>query len=364
MSLVTQDWHSTRNQRPLQDTFKMIQTGAWPVALYAAEHTYIGKQHFQDLRKAVTFAAVGKRHYANAWITCSFVSRYITDPQLYVILNAVRHLRRLASSNAERLNLFLRLLDGFQGCRPFGPASTLKVYLDNVGWSLDHAGVLRCGVYQCNVWPDSFRCNRVTLLEAWPAVVLCNLDRKGTGEFLTHPTLSASVFSSFSEEDQRISIYYFTGALQTDSVKARWNSDQIPLCPFCNEVDSRPHRLLHCAPLQSIRESFPDAVSILTNVRDESCYLPLARSSPETDLVGLINSNFPDCLNPQAFQVKHDNVTFFLGVGAMHPQVVDARIAAWAVIQDLSCDDVERRLVADITLAQPPRRPNSLVFAL
>ena len=182
---------------PLQDKFKMIQTGAWPVALYAAEHTYIGKQHFQDLRKAVTFAVVGKRHYANAWITCAFVSKYIVDPQLHVLMNALRHLRRLASSDPDRLTLFLQLLTDFQGCRPFGPASTLRVYLENVGWSLAQDGTLRCGVYRCHVWTDSFKCIRSTLLKAWPAVVLNNLDRKGTGEFLSHPHLTASVFSSF-----------------------------------------------------------------------------------------------------------------------------------------------------------------------
>ena len=163
---------------PLLDKFKMIQTGAWPVALYAAEHTYIGKQRFQDLRKAVTFAVVEKRHYANAWITCSSVTKYITDPLLYVIMNILRHLRRLASSHAERLTLFLRLLEGFQGSRPFGPASTLKIYLENIGWSLDGHGLLQCGIFRCNVWTDSFRCIRTTLMKAWPLVVLNNLERK------------------------------------------------------------------------------------------------------------------------------------------------------------------------------------------
>ena len=159
-------------------------------------------------------------------------------------------------------------------------------------------------------------------------------------------------------------IYYFTGALQTDSVKAQWKADQTPLCPFCEEVDSRPHRLLHCQPLQDVRDQFPDAVSLLTDMRDEWCYLPLARASPESDLVGLINSNFPERKDPKSVSVDLPSVTFFLDGGATHPQTPDARIAAWAVIQDVSKDDIERRVVADVTLAQPDVFPSFRTVAV
>ena len=343
---------------PVQEKFKLIQSSAWPVALYAAEFNYIGKKHFQDLRKAVTVAMVGKRHFANAWITCSMISHFITDPLLFVLGNILRHLRRLATSNPEQLSLFIRLFHNFDGARAFGPASTFKLYLQSVDWSFQEDGTLQCGLcLKCNIWTDSFSFISSVIKRAWPLMVLQNLERKGTGDYIPHSPFAHRVFASFPDADQKLLLYFFSGALQNDSIRAKWKTDQTPLCPFCDEHDTRPHRLTQCKAFENIRDDFPDAVAILQDVRPEWCYLPLPRAPPNLELSNLLFATFPETHEVQAFPTENTCVCFYVDGGAIYPQFKEARLASWAVVQDMSSNNVQIRQAADFACCWDPILP-------
>ena len=102
-----------------------IQAACWPLALYAAESNYVGQVHFQDLRKAVVTAVLGKRKFANARLAVFALSKFICDPLLYVVNNIVRIVKKMHDAEPQLIVNFLRLANDFSGSRPFSGSSVM-----------------------------------------------------------------------------------------------------------------------------------------------------------------------------------------------------------------------------------------------
>ena len=54
----------------------IIQSSCWPVALYTSDTTYIGQQHFSNLRRAALHALVGTWHTSSPFLACSLLSKH------------------------------------------------------------------------------------------------------------------------------------------------------------------------------------------------------------------------------------------------------------------------------------------------
>ena len=342
----------------IQDKCKLIQTSIWPLALYAAEFTYVGQKHFQDLRRAVITCLIGHRKMANPWIACFAISKFLIDPLLSVITNIARQARRMAARDREFFNQFLKMSCDFHGTKTYGPASSFRAYLNLVGWTIQDDGAIWCGNARfCNIATDSMQSIKQTFRSAWPEVILSFVDRKGVGDFLPDPTISQRIFSSFSDGDQKLLAYYVLGAFQVEGIKSKWKHEHEEFCPLCGETDTRAHRYLECSALVDIRNAYPDAVGILKEVRPEWIYLPIPREFPEAETVNLLLKTFPQ---PQCFEpwdVRGNHVTFYTDGGAIHPQFPQAKLAAWSVVQDTSEDVVQRQCVAEIALNTHRRFP-------
>ena len=68
-----------------------------------------------------------------------------------------------------------------------------------------------------------------------------------------------------------------------------------PKCELCDGDDSRSHRTLECSALQDVRSRHPDAVHILSAVRYDWNYIPLANSHPDQLLQKAFVSTIRDC---------------------------------------------------------------------
>ena len=290
----------------LVDKCRIIQTSGWPLGLYAADTTYVGKKHFHDLRNAMIHALIGHRDFANAWVSGFVISKYLSDPMVFVLCNILRTCRRLADSDFVQFQRFVSMTNSFQGKRAFGPASTFKLYLDNLGWTLHPDGILSCGqIRQCDIAHDSIPYLVKCVKAAWPECALSNVDRKGVGSFSPHPTINQRVMAAFSDSDQKLLAYYFLGAFQPEAIKDKWKKDHRPTCPLCQEVDTRPHRYLECHKLVHIRSQHPEACDILANVRPSWVYMPIAQAHPEAEMCNFIFQNFPKAQNFDPIQDKH-----------------------------------------------------------
>ena len=71
----------------LQKKAMMIQATCWPLALYTTDTTYLGQQHFTALRRAVVSTLVGYWHTSSPFLTCSMLSRHVSDPFLFTLMH-------------------------------------------------------------------------------------------------------------------------------------------------------------------------------------------------------------------------------------------------------------------------------------
>eukprot|EP00435_Cladocopium_sp_Y103_P010479 s2347_g2.t1 len=323
---------------PLDVTSKaaLIQSSVWPMALYSADTAYLGMHHFHTLRSATLFAFVGKCNFASPWLACFSLSGRLLDPLLHVILVALRAVRRLASICPETALSIVRLAASFSGTRPFGPATTLRKYLDTIGWSISADAVMTGPDHlTLNLLTDSTHVLCRTVASAWLYFLVQNLSRKGTGDYIPHPRINATVMSKFPVRDQGILVRNLVGGSQTGMTQKQWDSDAVEKCPLCGEDDTRSHRLLDCHHLSHIRDQHSRAVEILQDVRPEWVYVPLARSSPDLPLQRAFLKTIKSDVELTHFETD-DKVVFYTDGGAIHPNDPDARLASWAVVSDVS----------------------------
>ena len=344
----------------MSDKCRIIQSSAWPAGLYAADTTYVGKKHFHDLRNAAVHAIIGNRDFANARVSCFALSKFLQDPMVFVLCNILRTTRRLAERNPEACREFISMVVDFEGKRAYGPASTFKLYLDNLGWIIQPDGSLLLGEFaSCNIVHDSIPFITKCVKDAWPSFALSNVDRKGIGDFEPHPTINSRVLAAFADQDQKLLAYFFLGAFQPEAIKHKWKKDHAPTCAFCTCVDTRPHRYLDCQCFQHIRNDHPDAVRILKERRPSWVYMPIAQKHPDFDSSHFVFSKFPHASEFAPCFNKHQNgvATFYTDGGAIHPQYGDARLASWSVVQDISCSGDDRRLSVDFAFCKKPHIP-------
>ncbi len=64
------------------------------------------------------------------------------DPLLYVVVQALRTIRRLVTYNKDMAEDIIKSVVAFQGDYSIGPASSLKIYLTRIGWELHDDGSL------------------------------------------------------------------------------------------------------------------------------------------------------------------------------------------------------------------------------
>eukprot|EP00435_Cladocopium_sp_Y103_P040584 s1003_g11.t1 len=318
----------------------VIQASVWPMSLYSADTAFVGMQHFQTLRSAALFAFVGKCNFASPWLACFSLSEFLRDPLLFVILNALRSLKRLVSICRDTALSIISAAASFVGSKPFGPASSLKRYLEVIGWTIQSDASL--------VGPEHFRLNLLTdstskichtFVMAWPYFLVQNLSRKGTGDFVPHYNITSKVMASFSPSDQSILVRNLVGGFQTAATQKMWDSDTPIACPLCGADDTREHRLLECEKFAHIRDVHQEALRILQDVRPEWVFVPLAHSSPDV----VLQRAFLHTIQPEADLAHYDatqSVVFYTDGGAVNPTDPDARLASWAVISDTSALDV------------------------
>ena len=336
---------------------KMIQSAVWPLALYSSDTTYIGQHHFNSLRKAAARALVGKWHNTSSVICCTLISKFVMDPFLHTLLQCLRVLRRLATIMPTLAKETIVCAVDWDGSKPFGPATALKQYIRQTGWSLSLDGCLKGPDYlECNILLDSCRHITKTVRLMWNHHVLTLVDRKGVGDFLPDVKLFHSVFSSLEVKEQSILKLNVAGAFQTQAQKAKWDPDCSENCLLCDDKDTREHRVLECTELQSIRSLHTEACETLSAVRPEWVYLPIPRQCDHLPLLRayLMLIKEPEVAAPKCqAQCLH----FFTDGGTKHPKSPNARIATWAVVEDISESGVQQKEVLDYLYLDQPKFP-------
>ena len=342
----------------LQKKAHLIQSSAWPMALYSADTTYIGKKHFVDLRRACVTALVGHWHSASPVMSCNFLSRFLMDPFLHALCQCARIVRRLATTALPIAADTVKAMAAFTGQRPFGPASAFRVYLNQVGWTIaDNGDITGPDHLKCNVLRDHCRKIINTFKQMWYMSLLNLSDRKGIGDFLPDPGLSIRVFSKLQDEEQQLIKLNVAGGYQTDSMKAKWDDKVSGNCDFCGLLDTREHRLLECEALTEIRQEWKATCQFISHDRPEWIYLPIPRQHPEVMILRAWTQLIKEPATPLIVTMDDRHYRFFTDGGALNPQIPCARVASWAVVQDVAQTPETRKSALDFAFGPKPVFP-------
>ena len=329
----------------------MIQSAIWPVALYSAESQAIGLKHFRDLRRAATKALTGNHKTSSSFLACSTMFPNMMDPLLYVVISALRTIRRLATYNHDMAQQFVHSVVAFDGVYSQGPASALKIYLTRIGWELHENGNLEGPErLSFNIFEVSSKELNRALKLGWQKCVCDNIaNRKGAPKSI-NLQMCQKVYQSLSHGEKSAIALNIVGGFQTGATKHIWNNEETQICELCGQVDDRAHRLLWCPAMTEVRHKHPEAIHILKEVRPDWVYVPVAYMNPS---LSLLRSILHARRMPEPVALQHTtkngapHFTCFTDGACIVPTDPLCRRASWSLIQDVSSDKDQRQKQAE-----------------
>eukprot|EP00435_Cladocopium_sp_Y103_P048853 s1750_g14.t1 len=285
----------------------------------------------------------------------------LCDPELHVILQAIKTARRwlLQAPHAERTS-FLTIASHHQGTTSTrGPASVLKEYLMRLGWTISPAGVIHAGPFTfLNITEVSFQTLQWWAARAWSetAVVLHSKRFKLFHLPRTDVTATAQVLQKFSEGNRKLLFRELSNAFQTGKQKSKWTTDDSLPCLFCNEPDSKEHRMLFCPAMETVRDQHPLAVTLLQEEFPGWIDHPVIFQHSLYDFVAQLHSRMPNvCVSEESKQILHravgQHVTLYTDGSCRHPACPSTRYASFALVADIAPDDQTRIEQCDRFLA-------------
>ena len=322
----------------LSSKCQKIRASVWSLALYSAHHHYIGKEHFCKLRSGASKALGGDHAHSSPWLACAIVSKYLIDPELFVILESIRSFRRLICQDHTKALIAFQMGIENQNRIPYGPATSFCKYLGRLSLELQADGqVIGPNNTKFHMLNDSFQDISRHVKRLWNKVVTENIaHRRGLGECELDFPLTRQVYEKLPSSERKIILMNMIGGFQTNVIQAKWNTTVSNKCPLCDGIDDQKHRFLFCPAVAHIRENHQKACNILTHDRPQWIYNPIARLCDHEDvlrqLVGAIPQNFSSC----EVQPNNSHLRFYTDGACNNPTEESIRIAGWAVVCDSS----------------------------
>ena len=333
----------------IQDKAKRIQSGAWSFGLYGADTHFVSPRHFVPLRRAVIDAFVGDKQFASPWLTLTVLSKYIMDPLLYVVVTMIRLIRRCYTYYPTMAQQLVRVAANYEGKIAYGPATSLKKYLQHIGWTIHEDGTISgAGIRpKTNCFHDSSKELMHKLSHGFRVFAQENVShRKGIGPKAFDYVLTRKVFSSFSDTDQVILANNMIGGFQNETIKAKWDDQCTSICPLCDQVDHQGHRFLNCPKFEELRSKHKEAVEILSHKRPDWVYHPIAHESPDIPLFSGIHDNLQQVEPAVVSAQDKTHHRYYTDGACSDPTNINCRRSGWAVIQDITDHNKQREDLA------------------
>lgn len=332
---------------------KLIQSNIWAMAFFGSDIVYIGAKHFNSFRSAVTKALVSKTRSTSTWNACSLLSKYVTDPFLYVLLRTLLTWKRLMMTDRGSHDIFRYVLlqASDDPVHAFGPASILCCYLKLVGWNIladgsisDHMERIFClrdipaaqlNHYAWDAW-DKFLSDKIRQrkgLQLWPEIDALQTRRVPLPDDRRQHAILANLRC--------------IGTLWGDQ-REKWtdNLDDHNLgCPLCDGDDSREHFPFECPGVADLRMQFNEVIQVAKTHHAHLCFVPVIHKHPKCRLLQLAQSQrvLPEPFTPcVSVCSNHEGLFFYTDGSCIFPEQ-GGRLSTWSIIQDCCDNDDMRR---------------------
>ena len=334
-----------RENYSLPLTAKLIQTAVWTKIFYGREVGLLGRHHFQTLRVLAARALTHRFQSGIAALAVTLASNQLDDPEIYVVLNAVRAAQHFLSRvDNETKNSFLFVASRGTGVpnSTKGPAGALKGYLMRIGANIDKQGDIHfhSGLI-LSILHTPFPTLRNLIRQEWMTdLIVLHSERKAfQGSASIDRRLTIQMLTSFPDHQQKSLLCEIVHAFQTQNQKARWTGEDAPDCPYCPKMDTRKHRLTCCDALQHVYDRHKSVVEELLELDDINCDLPVIFVSPYRDF--LLQCHFqqvPDVFVDETVMFVEDllqqDVTpiFFSDGSCFESKIPGYGLASWAIV--------------------------------
>lgn len=268
-------------------------------ALYGA-HTYLtGERYFSELRSKIAEALLGDHHNIQPYIACSCLTSMVTDPELWLIQQAIKEARSfLVTADQSTSAMFFRLASTTVSAAHLitGPGMALGAYVNKLGWQVTRLGTILTDTAQfdlrtCNL-EDLMHASTVAWMKHVSDTLLTRKDLRNTPPINAHDTIQ--VFQKIPDDKQVSVGIDVTMGYMTNHQKAQFDSAQDEDCTLCGHLDSHEHRVLRCSATEVVRRKYPELCAYLEEHHPMHFRLPVLYADPEVEFLRCMLDNFPE----------------------------------------------------------------------
>ena len=324
---------------------KIIQTAIWSKAFYGQELSLLGSHHFSELRSQAAKVLLSTHNPGLAALALTLTQETLDDPEVYVILNAIRSAKSLLwSLTPDEQNDFLHIASQATGvcAKAKGPAAALKGYLLRIGAQLTSTGdILFVSGISLSIIHSPFSVLRNQVRDEWmrdlplltserasvrnAPMINRRLTQQTLGQF--HPTKRASLLREVCH------------TFQLQEQKKHWTGEDTDQCPHCMARDSRRHRATECAALTTVYQPFEKLIGKMQDLHDIHFDLPVIFCTPLHDMILQCNYNpaetvfvaETEAIIQQHIEQGHTPV-FFSDGSCFASTTPGLSLAAWALV--------------------------------
>eukprot|EP00438_Fugacium_kawagutii_P005392 Skav210137 [mRNA] locus=scaffold1493:168850:173052:- [translate_table: standard] len=327
---------------------EIIQAACINKALYGTHAYATGASFFKELRTEIKSAFLGSKANAQPHLSCMILTSSLQDPEQYVISQAVIHARMYLSvaSDAEALE-FYNLVASVD--RPpqsiMGPAGALSFYLAKLSWQLDRQGwLLVDAFFRLHLLYSDLADILRAVEQAWLDLVALEVSSRQGCKHMPplDRRLTTTVFSRMGSDGKHALALELTGAFMTGEQKHHFLDDGA-LCPFCSQVDSKEHQLLHCPATEVVRHTHADTCEMLDQHDLIYTLQPAVFQNSQFSYIRMLQFHLPEA----DLQVTQARYGFFTDGSCQQPTSPFHRWGAYAVVFPLHA---VAEIVADVHL--------------
>ena len=337
----------------------LVRASIFPTAFYGAEIFPVAEDMLNKFRSHTAEAIFGKSPSMTPCLALLLTKPCILDPAYYVTEQALRAASKWLRTQSHQVQTaFFTTAAQFQrGTMAVkGPAAALQRYLAKISWQIDSNGYIHVDTFiKLHLVRDSFLRVKHVLILAWQQQLLTMLSQRYS---LFHmPDISrvdtCGVLQTFPDEKRRFLIREIAGAYQLESQKQHWTQNSSGLCQYCQQPDSRSHRLIECAAFAEVRMPYSSAIDEMQVEGLTMDEFPVVHVHPEALLHRTLHfqQNLPEvgeAFLAYAKERQRANIPFHIYTdgSCMFPSHPSTRVAAFAGVIDLCHNDQQRRFQA------------------
>eukprot|EP00435_Cladocopium_sp_Y103_P002124 s820_g1.t1 len=338
----------------------LLQTSVFPAMFYGAELFPVAQDMLSKVRSAAADALLGKSHSMSPAIPLSLTKNAILDPGYFVVLQALRSAMHWLSLQSRQVcQQFFQVAASFTGCtrNTKGPATTLKHYVTQFAWNIDKLGYIWIdGVVKVHLLRDGFPRLKWFLDRAWhQQLILMHTARFSQ---INLPDISrldtVAVLAKFSDADRRLLLRELAGAYQLEQQKQKWTEDATGQCQFCEQQDSKEHRLYDCPAFAETREPYREVIQQIHHEGFTFSDLAVVHAHPDHDFHHLLHYQQASPVIAVQFKelaesrlMTNQPCHVYVDGSCQHPAHPTTRYAAYAGIMDIATSDEQRKQLAD-----------------